>query len=363
MPAAQASMVRPLGKLLLTCFLFLVLVSQALGRADLGVWQQSGAAQNASPAAPLDPDFELAAHLLQQGKADEALTLLDGIAAKDPTRKGLSRETGLANYRKGDYLKAAANFQKALQENPGDNEAVQLMGLSYYLAGRPAEAIAPLEKVQTWYPSANVDASYILGVCYMQTKDYPGARRAFSKMFGVPADSAAGYLFTARMLLRQDFDPVAEEYGKKAVELDPKLPLAHALLGELYLYKSRVPEAIEEFKKELALNPGEASAYYKLADAYTRMQNFEEAERLLQRSIWLDPTSTGPYVLMGKVLAKKGETELAVRALQRALAMDPNNPIPHHLLGMAYRDLGKTQEAEQELKLSQQLQDQKNAKP
>jgi tetratricopeptide (TPR) repeat protein len=275
----------------------------------------------------------------------------------------LSRETGLANYRKGDYLKAAANFQKALQENPGDNEAVQLMGLSYYLAGRPAEAIAPLEKVQTWYPSANVDASYILGVCYMQTKDYPGARRAFSKMFGVPADSAAGYLFTARMLLRQDFDPVAEEYGKKAVELDPKLPLAHALLGELYLYKSRVPEAIEEFKKELALNPGEASAYYKLADAYTRMQNFEEAERLLQRSIWLDPTSTGPYILMGKVLAKKGETELAVRALQRALAMDPNNPIPHHLLGMAYRDLGKTQEAEQELKLSQQLQDQKNAKP
>jgi Flp pilus assembly protein TadD len=66
---------------------------------------------------------------------------------------------------------------------------------------------------------------------------------------------------------------------------------------------------------------------------------------------------------MGKVLAKKGEPELAARALQRALAMDPNNPVPHHLLGMAYRDLGKTQEAEQELKLSQQLQDQQNAKP
>jgi Flp pilus assembly protein TadD len=93
------------------------------------------------------------------------------------------------------------------------------------------------------------------------------------------------------------------------------------------------------------------------------MQNYEEAERLLQRSIWLDATSTGPYILMGKVLAKKGEPELAVRALQRALAMDPNNPIPHHLLGMAYRDLGKTQEAEQELKLSQQLQEQQNAKP
>src|SRR6266436_2020752 len=111
-------------------------------------------------------------------------------------------------------------------------------------AGQSGQAIAPLEKVQTWYPSANVDAAYILGVCYIQTKDYPSARKAFAKMFGVPVDSAASYLFTARMLLRQDFGPVAEEYAKKAVELDPKLPLAHSLLGEIYLYKSRVPEAI-----------------------------------------------------------------------------------------------------------------------
>jgi len=49
--------------------------------------------------------------------------------------------------------------------------------------------------------------------------------------------------------------------------------------------------------------------------------------------------------------------------LQRALAMDPNNPIPHHLLGLAYRELGRTEDAERELKLSEQLQDHKDAKP
>jgi tetratricopeptide (TPR) repeat protein len=273
------------------------------------------------------------------------------------------RQIGIAYYRKSDFLKAAASFKKALEEDPGDNEAVQLLGLSYYLAGRPAEAIAPLEKVQTWYPSANVDAAYILGLCYMQTKDYPRARKAFARMFGVPDDSAAGYLFAARMLLRQDFSLVAEEYAKKAVELDPKLPRAHMLLGELYLYKSRVPEAMEQFQKELELNPGEAAVYYKLADGYSRLQKYEEAEKLLQRSIWLDATSTGPYILMGKILEKKGETALAVRALQHALAMDPNNPIPHHLLGQAYRELGRTEDAEHELKLSEQLQVQQNAKP
>ncbi len=228
-----------------------------------------------------DPMLSEARRLSQEGKFDEAIGKLEALALKEPELKGLARELGITYYKKSDYLKAVASFKKALEENPGDNEAVQLMGLSYYLAGRPAEAIGPLEKVQTWYPSANVDAAYILGICYVQTKDYANARKAFARMFVVPGDSAASYLFTARMLLRQDFAPVAEEYAKKAVELDPKLPLAHLLLGEIYLYKSRLPEAVEQFQKELELNPGEAGVYYKLADAYSRTQKYEEAEKLL----------------------------------------------------------------------------------
>src|SRR5580692_10649211 len=305
---------------------------------------------------PLSPEFEQSRKLLQQGKYDEALMALSDLQEKHPETPGLSHEFGLAFYKKGDYLKAAASLKRAEEENTEDSEAVQLLGLSYYLANRPADAIPALEKVQTWFASANVDAAYILGICYIQTKDYPHARAAFAKMFDVGPDSASSYLFTSRMLFRQEFDPIAEEYAQKAVTLDPKLPLAHFLLGELYLFKSRVDEAIAEFQKELAINPAHAATYYKLADAYSRVQKFEDAERLLQRSIWLDSTSTGPFILMGKVLEKKGEYELAVRALQRAATMDPNNPTTHHLLGQAYRDMGKKEEAESELKLAEELQ-------
>ena len=332
--------------------------------------RQSSPPQSSRPTSPPENNsspasgaFEQPRRLLQQGKYDAALAALHDIEAQHPVTKGLAHELGIANYKKGDYLNAITYLKKAREENADDAEAEQLLGLSFYLAGRPADAIAPLEKVQTWFPSANVDASYILGISYIQTKDYPHARGAFAKMFGVSADSAASYLFTARMLLRQDFGPVAEEYAQKAVSLDPKLPLAHFLLGELHLYHSKIPEAVDEFQKELRLNPGYAPVYYKLADAYSRIQKFDEAEKLLQRSIWLDSTSTGPYILMGKVLAKKGETELAVRTLQRALAMDPNNPIPHHLLGQAYRDLGRTEDAERELKIAAQLEERQTAKP
>ena len=308
-------------------------------------------------------DFSHARSLMQQGKVDDAIAELQTLQAAAPNTKGIDLELGTAYYKKSDYVKAIASLKKAVAADPNNGEATQLLGLSYYLNGYPGEAIPVLEKVQTWFPRANVDASYILGICYIQTKNYPQARKAFARMFDVPEESAASYLFTARMLFRQEFDPIAEEYGQKAATLDPKLPLVHFLLGELYLYKSRVPEAIAEFQKELAIDPGHAATYYKLADAYSRIQKFEDAERLLQRSIWLDATSTGPFILMGKVLEKKGEFELAVRSLQRAATMDPNNPTTHHLLGQAYRDMGRKEEAESELKLAEQLQTQQDSRP
>jgi tetratricopeptide (TPR) repeat protein len=330
------------------------------------LWAQSSETrpQSALPSAPsqtIDSSLKAARRLLEQGKNDEALAQLQQIANTNPGTKGLAHEFGVAYYKRGDYLKAIDSFSKATQEDPGDKEGTQLLGLANYLAGRPREAIPYLEQVEGWYSRANVDAAYILGVCYIQTKNYPQARSALARMFEVKPDSAAAYLVTARVLLRQEFDPIAEEYAKKAIELDPKLPLAHFFLGELHTYKSKIPEAIADFQAELALNPGHAATYYKLADAYSRVGKFDDAERLLQRSIWLDSTSTGPYILLGKVLEKKGESDLAVRALEHALSMDPNNTVTHHLLGQAYMDMGRTDDAERERKLAQQLQDSKDS--
>jgi Flp pilus assembly protein TadD len=343
------------------------LLSTGLSSAQTVSNSQPSTSPTASPDSVQAPaaasEFDVPRHLIQQGKYEDALAVLHNLETSHPAMRGLAHEFGVAYYQKSDFMNAISYLKKAQEENRDDREAIQLLGISYYLAGRPAEAIPLLENVQTWFPTANVDAAYILGICYIQTKDYAHARAAFAQMFGVSSESAASYLFTARMLLRQDFGPVAEEYAKKAAALDPKLPLSHFLLGELNLYHTKIPEAIAEFQKELELNPGNAATYYKLAETYTRIQKYDEAEKLLQRSIWLDATATGPYILMGKVLEKKGDSELAVRALQHALAMDPNNPLPHHLLGQAYRDMGRSEDAERELRVAGQLEERQNTKP
>lgn len=344
----------------LTRFAIFVCVCSALAAA------QTPAAGNPKPTAEAQAstaDFAAARRLAQQGKYDEAIAQLQALAAKSQKPAGVDHELGVAYYKKGDYLKAAESLKQAIADDANDKEAIQLTGLSYYLAGRPAEAIPYLEQVQTWYPRANVDASYVLGTSYIQAKDYPNARKSFARMFDVPPDSGAAYLVTARMLFRQEFIPIAEDYAQKAIAADPKLPLAHQLLGEIYMFNSKIPEAITEFQKELVINPTYSAVYYKLGDAYSRVQKYDDAERQLQRSIWLDASSTGPYILLGKVLEKKGEAVLALRTLQRAVTMDPNNPMTHQLLGQAYRDMGKADEAEQELKTAEQLRNKQTENP
>ena len=308
-----------------------------------------------APNAPMSAsvsELEDAHKLIQQGMTDEAITKLQAL---DPSTKGVALELGNAYYKKSDFSQAIQYLKKANAEDPANQEATQLLGMAYFAGGHPGDAIPLLEKVQGSMPHANADGYYILGTCYIQIRNYDGARNSFAKMFNVPTESGAAYLFAARMLLRQEFDPVAEQYAQKAVALDPKLPLAHYLLGELDLYKARLPEAIAEFQKELEINPAHAATYYKLGDAYSRVQKYDEAQTMLQRSIRLDSTSSVPFILMGQVLQKRGDYDLAVLSLKHAVTMEPNNPTAHYLLGQTYREMGRKEDATEELKRAQEL--------
>jgi tetratricopeptide (TPR) repeat protein len=294
--------------------------------------------------------------LIEQGNYDEAIQKLITLNSSQPHTIGVQRELATAYYRKGDFSKAEIAFKNALQENPADHEAVQLLGLTLYQLGRPADAIVYLKQAQSWIGESNVQGDYILGLCYIQTQKYEQARKAFAAMYNLAPDSAAAHLFLARMLLRQGYDPVAEQNAQQAATMDPKLPLVHYLLGEFYLYKSNVAKAIDEFEQERKLNPAYAPTYDRLGDSYSRLGKFDDAERVLQSAILLDATSTGPYILMGKVLNKKKDYPQAASYLLKAVKMDPSNYITHHLLGEAYRGLGRTADADRELKRAQELQ-------
>jgi predicted Zn-dependent protease len=158
------------------------------------------------------------------------------------------------------------------------------------------------------------------------------------------------------MLLRREYVPVAKDFALKAVQLDPQLPLAHALLGEIALAGNHLDDAILELQKERERNPLNGSLYDRLGDAYSRSGDYLKAEQALQRAVLLEPNATGPYILLGKVMLKRDDPVAAATYLERAKGMDPQNYITHSLLGQAYRAQGRREDASRETQIAQTLQ-------
>lgn len=268
----------------------------------------------------------------------------------------LKRLEGLAQYALGNLKAADVAFAAALEQEPNDVESAQMRGLTLFRLGRPADAIPLLESAAAKGALGKADPNYILALCYMDTRRYDDARHAFAAQFGFPPESAAAYLATARMMLRREFIPIAQSSAQKAIQLEPSLPLAHELLGEIALAGNHLDDAIAEFQKEKARNPLEGSVYDRLGDAYTRAARYDEAQRSLQAAVLLEPNATGPYILLGKTMLKKSDAVAAATYLERANQLDPSNYITHSLLGQAYRAMGRTEEATREIATSQRLQ-------
>lgn len=308
------------------------------------------------PASVANEDtLQLMRRSIDAGRADQVLQQIATLRSAASPPRGLYRMEGLALYQKGDVRGAEKAFAQALEEDPGDIESAQMRGLTLFRLGRPAEAIPLIESSRGRAPG-QPDPYYILALCYMDTRRYDDARHAFAAQYGFQPDSAAAYLVAARMLLRREYLPVAQQYAEKSLELDPALPLAHELLGEIALAGNHLDVAIAELDKERSRNPLEGTLYDRLGDAYLRGGRYDDAERTLQQAILLQPTATGPYILLGKTLLKRSDPIGAATYLERAAKLDPGNYMTHSLLGQAYRALGRTEDAHREIAIAEKIQ-------
>ena len=300
-----------------------------------------------------------AENLLVQGKANEALSLLQELATRDPKTPGLEAKLGKAYFQSRQFSQAILHLQAALEQNPDDLESTQILALCYYGSGHYQQALPLLEKVGSQLPKDNADGPYLLGICYIMTQQLDNARKTFAQMFSVSPHGAMAYLMLGKIMVRQKLEDRAASQVELALQLDPRLPMAHFLLGEIDLYQGALQAAVAEFEKELAINPTVWLVYWRLGDAYVRLGNYDQAERVLKEAIWLNESSSGAYILLGEIQLKKGDSGLAAGFLERALKLDPQNYYVHYFLARAYQNLGRTVEANQHLEISKSLRNQK----
>jgi tetratricopeptide (TPR) repeat protein len=339
-------------------FISILILGMALGQQPTA--GQSNPSEESIPAPSLAKAKELAA----KGKLDQSMAELDVLAKAEPEEAGVERLRGVILYQKEQLTEAGTAFARAVAQDPTDREAIEMLGVTLFRMNRPQEAIPLLEQADAIpVKGANVEPRYVLGLCYIDAKRYDDARQAFATQFGFAPESAEAYLVTARMFLRRELPDQAAISTQKALELNPILPGAHQLLGEIALAKADLPAAVKELEAEQKLNPLDGPMYDRLGDAYVRNGQLEEARTALNKAVLLEPNATGPYILLGEALIKLGEPVQALHYLNRAVAMDPGNYVTHNMLGQAYRAVGQTAEATREYKLSVEIQHRNDPKP
>jgi superkiller protein 3 len=295
--------------------------------------------------------------LIDAGDLAAASAKLDALPPSEP-RVRLMR--GVAAYRADQYRPAIEALEPLVPALPAGSaerrEAVQVLGLSRYLAGQLREAIPLLEETREWAKD-RLELNHVLATAYMKTQQPAQARAALARNFGLPEDSAAAHLVAAQLMVRSQLDDLAEAELQKAQAKDPRLPHVRFLLGQTALFRGRVDEAIALLKEEIELNPGDAMAYYRMGDAYIHKLEWDRAIESLQRSIWLNPYFSGPYILLGRAYVQKGDAAAAEGMLRQAIAYDPNNRVSHYMLGQLLQRMGREAEARAELELADRLKD------
>lgn len=301
-----------------------------------------------------------ARRLINAGQPARAIEQLKAIAGdQDPAvQLQASLLLGVAHYHADNPAHAVEVLSTIVDQLPRDSierrEAEQVLGLAAVVVGRFAEAVPRLEATRKWAPE-NMQLGYALAQAYLQTRQVDSARAVLADLFKIAPQSAAAHLVAAQMMIRFEMDTLAEPELTRALEKDPRLPSANLLLGQIALFRGRIPEAIAFTTRELAIAPANAMAFSQLGDAYVRQAQWDDAIATLQKSIWLNPYFSAPYILMGRAYLKKEQPAVAEGMLRRAIGFDPNNRAAHYLLAQLLQQAGREEEARREFEIAEKL--------
>ena len=140
----------------------------------------------------------------------------------------------------------------------------------------------------------------------------------------------------------------AVKLAETAVRLDPRLPQAHAQLGNVLFHKHRHDAAIAEFERGFALNPNfiDNRFGFVLVCAGEPARAIEVLKGNLRLDPFMPPIfSLGNMGLANYMLKRYGE---AVRLFRECASCLPDLQAPHIWLASAYAQSGQPEEASAE---------------
>src|SRR6267154_2900757 len=122
----------------------------------------------------------------------------------------------------------------------------------------------------------------------------------------------------------------AREAAEQALALDPRLPEAHARIGQMKrLVDWDWMGENDSLERALALDAGNPAVLYGASTLAGSLGHFEEALELVRRSITLDPLNAASRESLAQVCWAMGRQEEAEANFEKALELNPGLPGDH----------------------------------
>ena len=255
--------------------------------------------------------------------------------------------------------------------NPADalhSRELALAGMRKLLALEPLPGTMKEIAGPAPNPAGGSYAAYLEGRGLMARFDRPGNLDLAIERFAAAVQADPGFALAHAGLAeaswtkakRLNADPQltaqALHHARRAVSLDPAVPLTHIKLGKILAETGQHELAIAELAQALALAPGNADASRELAEVLATQGKFAEAEKLYLESIRERPTDWLGHLQLAFFYEDRARLAESERQLREAGKLAPENETVVRNLGRLYRLQGRYPEAVDQFLRAIQLQ-------
>ncbi len=253
-------------------------------------------------------------------------------------------ETGLRHQRAGQLAQAKAVYIQVLKVNPGQADALHLLGLIAHQVGQDAIAVETIGRAIEIEPRIALYRCS-LGNALKGLGRFGEAKDAYAGAIRLTPDFAEAHynLGTVLAVLGCVHDAAAA-YGA-AIRLKPDFAEAHYNLGMILLQLGQLERAAAAYRHAIRSKPDYAEAYGNLGKTLHELGLPAEALAAYDAAIRIKPDLAEAHANRGNVLRMLGRLADAADAHGEAIRLKPDFAEPHYNLGNTLKALGRSDEA------------------
>jgi protein O-mannosyl-transferase len=218
-----------------------------------------------------------------------------------------------------------------VKKSPNSAEVRNNLGLAYAAQGQFDRAIAEYQTALQLKPDY-ATAHYNVGIAYASQGQFDRAITEYQTALRLSSDFAEvhnnlGFAYASQ----NQFDRAIAEY-QSALRLKPDYAMAHYNLGIAYASQDQFDRAIAEYQAALRLYPDLIEAHNNLGAAYASQGQFDRAIADYQAALRLNPDLIEAHFNLGIIYASQGQFDRAIAEYQTALRLSPDDAqIRQHL--------------------------------